>query len=134
MYVLLICMFLVCNPFGGMGLTGGLVDIGGLYDCLIGIYKGLASPDILDKYDEIRRKIHKEIIDPVSTSNMKRLFDQDPDEALQKDEFLQLAKKTETDPELGREMQRGAKLIMHDFTQYYDKPAVDAVSADRPNL
>lgn len=35
---------MVCNPFGGLGLTGGIVDIGGLYDCLAGIYEGRADP------------------------------------------------------------------------------------------
>lgn len=38
----------MCNPFGGMGLTGGIVDIGGLFDCLVGIYDGVADDTILD--------------------------------------------------------------------------------------
>ncbi|KAH8812372.1 hypothetical protein F5884DRAFT_785200 [Xylogone sp. PMI_703] len=111
----------LCNPFGGLGLTGGIVDIGGAYDCLVGIFKGLATPDILDKYDEIRRKMYLEIINPISSDNMTRLFNQDPDEALTKDAFFQMCKKAETDPEFSRQMQRGTKAVMHDFTQYYDR-------------
>src|SRR5271156_5874205 len=45
----------LCNPFGGLGLTGGIVDAGGLSDCLIGLAYGVADESILDKYDEIRR-------------------------------------------------------------------------------
>jgi 2-polyprenyl-6-methoxyphenol hydroxylase-like FAD-dependent oxidoreductase len=58
-----------CNPFGGMGLTGGLCDAGGLSDCLIGVLKKGCGDDLLDKYAEIRKKIflevclHKIIID-----------------------------------------------------------------------
>jgi len=39
----------LCNPFGGLGLTGGIVDVGGLSDCLVGRSKGVADESILDK-------------------------------------------------------------------------------------
>lgn len=45
-----------CNPFGGMGLTTGLCDAGGLADCLIGVFKKGCGDDLLDKYAEIRRE------------------------------------------------------------------------------
>lgn len=109
----------MCNPFGGLGLTGGIVDVGGLYDCLAGIYEGKADDSILDKYDEIRRQKYNEIVDPISSSNLRRLFDQDPNTALENDEFLRLCKKAEKDPVLSRQMQRGADALKHDFTQYY---------------
>ncbi|KAK5069304.1 hypothetical protein LTR64_008401 [Lithohypha guttulata] len=109
----------LCNPFGGLGLTGGIVDVGGLYDCLAGIYEGKADDSILDKYDEIRRQKYNEIVDPISSSNLRRLFDQDPNTALENDEFLRLCKKAEKDPVLSRQMQRGADALKHDFTQYY---------------
>ncbi|MAD81456.1 MAG: hypothetical protein CL912_00700 [Deltaproteobacteria bacterium] len=86
-------------------MTGGIVDIGGLYDCLIGIYEEKTDPSILDKYSEIRSKIYKEIIDPVSSENIRRLFDQDPDAALDNDEFLKMCKRTATDLDYSRELQ-----------------------------
>lgn len=104
-----------------MGLTGGIVDIGGLYDCLVGIYDGLADDSILDKYSEIRMKKYNEIINPISSDNILRLFDQDPDTAMEKDQFLQMLKRAETDLEFAKEMQNGANALMHDFTQYYSK-------------
>ena len=33
----------------------GVLDIGGLADCLIGMYQGKADAEILDKWAEIRR-------------------------------------------------------------------------------
>jgi 2-polyprenyl-6-methoxyphenol hydroxylase-like FAD-dependent oxidoreductase len=50
-----------CNPFGGMGLTGGLCDAGGLSDCLIGVLRKGCGDDVLDKYAEIRKKIFLEV-------------------------------------------------------------------------
>ncbi|KAK4119463.1 FAD/NAD(P)-binding domain-containing protein [Parathielavia appendiculata] len=40
----------LCNPFGGMGFTGGIADVGSLYDSLVGIHTGQADDSILDKY------------------------------------------------------------------------------------
>jgi 2-polyprenyl-6-methoxyphenol hydroxylase-like FAD-dependent oxidoreductase len=90
----------LCNPFGGLGLTGGLVDAGGLADCLIGIAKGLADESILDKYDEIRRAMWHEVIDPISTANLLRLNSQDPDTALQDDAFLKGLVEAEKNPSM----------------------------------
>ena len=58
----------VQNPFSGLGLTCGMADVGGVADCLIGINKGVAHESILDKYDEVRRKIYWDVSDPVSSS------------------------------------------------------------------
>src|SRR5271169_5472388 len=85
----------LCNPFGGLGLTGGLVDAGNLGDCLIGLAKGIAEDSILDKYDEIRRAAWHDVINPMSSSNITSM-QYDPNEGL--DEFLQLIRKAEKDP------------------------------------
>lgn len=102
-----------------MGLTGGIVDIGGLYDCLAGIYEDKADTSILDKYSEIRRAKYNDVVNPISTENLLRLFDQDPDKALENDEFLKMCKRTETDVEFSKTMQGGINILKHDFTQYY---------------
>ena len=78
-----------------MGLTGGIADIGSLYDSLLGIHAGQIDDSILDKYDEIRRKIWHSVINPVSSDNMRRLIDQSADEALEKDPFLKMLKQIE---------------------------------------
>ena len=108
-----------------MGLTGGIVDVGGLYDCLMGIYEGKADDSILDMYDTIRRQKYHEIVDPISSGNIRRLFDQDPDKALETDEFLQLCLRTAKDREFSREFQSGVNGLKHDFTQHYNKKIPD---------
>ena len=89
---------------GGLGLTGGLVDIGNLYDCLYGIHKGLADESILDRYNEVRREKYNSIIDPVSSENIRRLW-QDPERALEEDQFLAMCRRAATDPEVSKQLQ-----------------------------
>lgn len=92
----------LCNPFGGMGLTGGFGDVGSLYDCLAGIHQGLADEDILDKYSEVRIKIWKEMIDPISRGNFRRLWDEEaiPD----RNQFIETCKRAAEDKEMAREL------------------------------
>ncbi|CAK7238121.1 hypothetical protein SEUCBS140593_010347 [Sporothrix eucalyptigena] len=110
----------LCNPFGGMGLTGGIVDAGNLADCLIGIYEGKADNSILEKYSDVRRQKYNDIINPVSSSNIRRLFAQDPETALAQDPFLQLLQQSSNDVSFAKKLQLEVKSIMHDFTQYYN--------------
>lgn len=90
---------------GGLGLTGGLADIEGLYDCLIGIHKGRTSDKILDKYDEVRRRMWREFVDVVSSQNLRRLNSQDPEKALDQDNVLQMLLKARGDKDMLRKMQ-----------------------------
>src|SRR5271170_5783121 len=90
----------LCNPFGGMGLTGGMVDTGNLADCLIGMERGLTDEGILDRWAEVRKQKWHDIINPVSSANIRRLFKHDPDTAVENDDFFKLLKKAEGNPTL----------------------------------
>ncbi|KAL3484344.1 hypothetical protein BJX62DRAFT_248526 [Aspergillus germanicus] len=109
----------LCNPFGGLGLTGGIVDVGGLYDCLSGIFSGKADETILEKYDEVRRSKYNEIVNPTSSGNIRLLFEQNPETALNESEFLRMCKEAETDPEVAAKMKEGLNALQYDFTQHY---------------
>ncbi|KAK0947011.1 hypothetical protein LTR29_001594 [Friedmanniomyces endolithicus] len=109
----------LCNPFGGLGLTGGIVDVGALMQCFEGMQKGVADDRILDKYCEVQRRMWHDIINPVSTANIRRLHLQDPDRVLAEDEMMQLVKKAETDLELSRELQSAGDILVYDYTQHY---------------
>ncbi|KAH7133873.1 hypothetical protein EDB81DRAFT_659454 [Dactylonectria macrodidyma] len=109
----------LCNPFGGLGLTGGIVDVGGLYECFVGIYTGRADPSILDIYSDIRRARYQEVVDPISSSNLRRMFSVHPENVLESDEFLQMCKKAENDPSLAAQMLESAHSLNYDFTQHY---------------
>ncbi len=109
----------LCNPWGGMGITGGFVDVGGLYDCLAGIWDGKADESILDIYSEKRIEKWKDVINPVSSDNFRRVSDSDPDTLLERDSVLQACKAAEDNPEAQREMALAAFAVRYDFTQHY---------------
>lgn len=67
-----------------------------------------------------RQKWH-DIINPVSTGNIRRLFALDPDKALEQDEMLQQIKQAETDHELSRQLQSAGYELLYDYTQHYRK-------------
>ncbi|KAF2117172.1 hypothetical protein BDV96DRAFT_598104 [Lophiotrema nucula] len=114
----------LCNPFGGMGLTGGFADVGSLYDCLIGIHEDELDEDILDKYSEVRIKIWREMIDPMSRANFHRLWD---DEKIKdREEFFKMCDKASDDPVFGKSLAEGIFAIRHDFTQYYKSRTIAA--------
>jgi hypothetical protein len=104
-------------------LTGGIVDVGGLYDCLIGIYEGKADPSILDLYSDVRREKYKTITDVVSQDNIRRLFGQDPDKALENDAFLKMLKANEGNVKAQQEFLRSPNALKYDFTQHYKASA-----------
>lgn len=74
-----------------------MADVGSLMDCLQGIHQGLASLDILDKYDQIRRQKYYTVTDVVSSTNLKRLFLK-PDEALVLDPGFRKIEEASRDP------------------------------------
>ena len=90
----------LCNPWGGMGLTGGFADVLGLSECLLGIFTGQADLSILNKYDEVRRSIYNNFIDPVSTSNFLRVSTSDPNTVMETDPVLGAFVNVNTDPKV----------------------------------
>ena len=89
---------------GGLGLTGGIADVGSLFDALMGIHLNLASESILDTYSDVRRKIWTEIINPMSRENYRRLVDRDADTARETDGFFRACVEAERDEGLAREL------------------------------
>jgi 2-polyprenyl-6-methoxyphenol hydroxylase-like FAD-dependent oxidoreductase len=109
----------ICNPWGGLGITGGFVDVGGLYDCLSGIWDGKADESILDLYSEKRIEKWKTVIDPISQENFRRVSDKDPATRLERDEWMQMLGVAEGDREFRKEMLMGFLAVRYDFTQHY---------------
>ncbi|KAF9729673.1 hypothetical protein PMIN07_007399 [Paraphaeosphaeria minitans] len=117
----------LCNPFGGLGLTGGFADVGSLYDCFMGIDQDELDESILDKYSEIRIKIWREMIDPMSRANFHRLWD--PACEKEKEEFFKFCERADKDPVWGKSVAEAVHAVRHDFTQYFkskQKVAIDA--------
>ncbi|KAI0020821.1 FAD binding domain-containing protein [Xylariomycetidae sp. FL0641] len=111
----------LCNPWGGMGITGGFVDVGGLYDCLAGIWDGKADAGILDLYSQKRVEKWQTVINPVSCDNFRRVSDADPATLMDRDPVMQACKKAEDDPAMQKEMYMAGFAVRYDFTQHYNK-------------
>ncbi|KAJ2894626.1 FAD-dependent monooxygenase [Zalerion maritima] len=118
----------VNNPFGGLGLTSGIVDTGNLADALAGVIRGVADESILDRYAEVRARAFDEVVDKVSSDNLARISQQDADEALSSDWLIKLLPVNEKNEYVGENVKVADGLheklwdIQHDFTQYYRKP------------
>lgn len=86
---------------GGLGLTGGIADVTSLYDCLMAMQNGLADDSILDKYSEVRIKKWKEMIDPISRANFRKIWA--PEADTEREEFFQMCRKMENDEQLQKQ-------------------------------
>lgn len=81
------------------------MDVGGLYDCLVGIYESKAGEEILNTYSDVRRAKYNDVVNPISSENLVRMFKADPDSVLETDEFFKMCKRAETDLEFSKELQ-----------------------------
>ncbi|KAF3767148.1 FAD/NAD(P)-binding domain-containing protein [Cryphonectria parasitica EP155] len=109
----------LCNPWGGLGITGGFVDCGGLYDCLAGIWDGKADESILDLYSEKRIEKYQTIINQISQENFRRVSDKEPSTRYERDEFMHLLTKGETDKMFLKKLLMDGFDVRYDFTQHY---------------
>ena len=78
----------VCNPFGGLGLTSGLLDGDLLGDTLPTVIQGRAGDDLLDRYSDERRRVFLEVTGPTAKENKRRMTEADPEK--QKADFERL--------------------------------------------
>lgn len=80
----------LCNPFGGLGLTGGILDAGCLADALNARLKQDYPDSILDKYAQVRREIFTDVVNPASIANKRRLHEVDVDTMNETDPFIKM--------------------------------------------
>ncbi len=66
------------NPMGALGMNSGIQDAGNLAEKLIKVWKDGGDEALLDRYDRQRRTIADEIVQAMSTANLKRLLERDP--------------------------------------------------------
>jgi 2-polyprenyl-6-methoxyphenol hydroxylase-like FAD-dependent oxidoreductase len=86
----------VCNPCGGMGLTGGVINAAALVDVLSAVCAGKAGESVLDVYAAERRRVFLEVSSPIATDFKRRMSEPDPvRQRAQFDEFRRQAE----DPE-----------------------------------
>ncbi len=66
------------NPIGALGMNSGVQDAGNLAEKLGQVWRREADATLLDRYDRQRRTIADEIVQTMSTANLKRLLERDP--------------------------------------------------------
>ncbi|QOL81393.1 FAD-dependent oxidoreductase [Pseudooceanicola spongiae] len=67
------------NPLGGMGMNGGVHDAVNLVDKLARVWRGEASLDLLDLYDQQRRKACIDTVQSQSIRNRRMMAETDPE-------------------------------------------------------
>ncbi|KAL1837366.1 hypothetical protein VTJ49DRAFT_3948 [Mycothermus thermophilus] len=104
----------LCNPWGGLGITGGLVDVGGLCECFAGMWDGRADESILDVYSEKRMEKWRTCVDAVSRANLGRMamMEKDGDQGTQAESKVSDGAAVRAKLLAGMEMR-------YDFTQHY---------------
>ncbi|WP_323019653.1 FAD-dependent oxidoreductase [Pararhodobacter sp.] len=90
----------ITNPTGGLGLTSGLLDLYFLLDILNAIVNEGASPDLLDRYSDERRRIFLEIASPRAVQNKQMIFHAHAGRLL--DTQVQAVRRLATDPDAVR--------------------------------
>jgi 2-polyprenyl-6-methoxyphenol hydroxylase-like FAD-dependent oxidoreductase len=85
-----------CNPCGGMGLTGGVLDAAALIDVLLAVCTGRAPESVLDFYAAERRRVFLEVSSPIATDFKRRMSEKDP--ARQRADFEEFRRQA-VDPE-----------------------------------
>ena len=134
----------VCNPMGGYGCMTAALDVGGLADCLIGLYRGETGEEILDRYADVRRDIFLRYIDKRSVKNLERVAKSDPMTVVETDKFFGILKELEGDDEARKKFllvrvrdqnsrillteSQKASSIEHDFTKDYKIKASDTLN------
>jgi hypothetical protein len=109
-----------------MGLTGGIADVGSLFDAMLALKEGKADDSILDKYSDIRRQKWAEIIDPMSRANFKRVCLDESEES--RNGFWDLCRKMEQDDEMAKKMAEGTNVLREDFSDYLKVSMAQAVA------
>ena len=66
-----------CNPCGGMGLTGGVIDAAALIDVLTAVLAGRAAESVLDFYSTERRRVFLEVSSPIASDFKRRMSEKD---------------------------------------------------------
>ncbi len=66
-----------CNPCGGMGLTGGVIDARALIEVLTAVIGGHAPDSALDFYSIERRRVFLEVSSPVASEYKRRMSEPD---------------------------------------------------------
>lgn len=91
----------VCNPYGGLGLTSGLLDADLLGAALSAVIRKTAGDNLLDRYAHERRRVFLEVTGPTAAENKRRMKESDPEKKRTDNERF---RRLRDDPQFQREV------------------------------
>jgi 3-(3-hydroxy-phenyl)propionate hydroxylase/6-hydroxy-3-succinoylpyridine 3-monooxygenase len=100
----------VTNPTGGLGLVGGFLDAFVLAEALGAVAGGGADESVLDGYAAERRRVFLDLVSPMATRNLRRLFQ--PPEGAERARMLDALRHLARDAEASREDILGLRAIV----------------------
>lgn len=88
-------MFRFCRiqPWGGLGLSTGLLDADSLADALGYVIRQGMPRSLLQQWADARRHVFRDLVSPVSSANKSRCHETDPDNPTTDPFFDMLLKK-----------------------------------------
>jgi hypothetical protein len=95
-----------------------MLDAGCLADAFEGLFNEHQPDSILTKYAEIRKEIYQKYTDPWSRANVQRLFELDPDTAIN-DPFMQAVHNASENAEIREQFVRRPELLKVDIKQFF---------------
>ncbi|OAL35153.1 hypothetical protein AYO20_05630 [Fonsecaea nubica] len=87
------------NPWGGLGLSTGLLDADSLADALTHVLSQGVSTSILRRWADARREVFLKLVSPISSANKLRCHETDPDNP-NSDPFFEMLRKEDNEQEL----------------------------------
>lgn len=83
----------VTNPYAGLGLSTGILDVSSLADALEAMLQRDAPETLLDSWAKARRDMFLKVVDPMSRAAFATVQDPDPDSLAERDPMLNAMKK-----------------------------------------
>ncbi|KAK6365127.1 hypothetical protein LTS17_011605 [Exophiala oligosperma] len=105
------------NPFGGLGLTTGILDADSLGDSLLYVLKEGRSAEILQRWADARLAVFKDIVSPAATENKLRCHETSMEDPYS-DPFFRMVR--DNAPELVT-MNQGFQRIVTDMSKLLGK-------------
>ncbi|KAK3115445.1 hypothetical protein LTR53_005197 [Teratosphaeriaceae sp. CCFEE 6253] len=106
------------------------LDVGGLADCFIGLFEGLAGEEILETYARVMRDIFLRSVAARSIMNLDWVSRSDPWMVAETDPFFCIIRELNKNPAEMKKFLMKANSIEYDFTQHYHNPLEDRSTAN----
>ncbi|KAK5088287.1 hypothetical protein LTR05_002504 [Lithohypha guttulata] len=111
------------TPWGGLGLTTGILDADSLGDAFDMVLNEGKSQDVLEIWAKARHAVWKNIVDPISTNNQLRCHNIDPDRPKEDHFFKVLLDRDDELKQINESFDKQMITRMRDLVDRSEQPA-----------